>query len=180
MEDKDQAKLVIEIEPTREACAGAAAAYLIRKIAARAGSYAPGIEERMFSELERRADNLNFVEGWFLNNQDMLAYLGYRFLVRRVAFRTEGIVNWVKAGDGFRGALLPTMGEVLHADQALGYHHAIALIQGSTGGGSSTKNGVVMVDPWPGSGVQPVPADLDNARRIPKWAGLLIYWSGHS
>lgn len=179
MEDKDQAKLVIEVEPTREACAGAAAAYLIRTIAARAGSYAPGIEERMFSELERRADNLNFVEGWFLNNQDYLAYLGYRFLVRRVAFRTEGIVNWVKAGDGYRGALLPTMGELLHPEQEPTTQHAIALIQGSTGGGNK-RNGVVMVDPWPGAGITAVPPDLDNARRIPKWAGLLIYWSGHS
>jgi hypothetical protein len=177
--EDNEAKLVIEVEPTRETCAGSAAAYLIRTIAARAGSYAPGIEERMFSEMERRADNLNFVEGWFVNNQDMLSYLGYRFLVRRVAFRTDGIVNWVKAGDGFRGALLPTMSTVLHPEHEPVAEHAVALIPGSVGGGSG-RNGVVMVDPWPGAGIMAVPPDLDHARVVPKWAGLLIYWAGHS
>lgn len=172
--DNDEARLVVEIEPTREACAGSAAAYLLRKIAANAGSYAPGIEERMFAALDRVEGGLPSVEGWLWAYQDQLSYLGYQFVSRRVAFRTSGIVDWVGAGSGYRGALLPTDGQVMHPDGVHTGQHAIALI------GSTNGAGVTMVDPWPGVGEGKVPANLDAARRGPKWSGLLLFWSGYS
>jgi len=176
-QEKEEGALVIQVESTKASCAGAAAAYLLRSIAARAGSYAPGIEERMFDELERLSIDLNDVERWFATYNEQLTYLGYRFMARRVAFRTAGIVAWVKAGDGFRGALLPTSARVMHPDEKAPADHAVGLI---SGGDVSKRNGVVMVDPWPGAGTIAVPADLDEARREPRWAGLLFFWSGYS
>lgn len=176
-QDNDEAALVIQVEPTKANCAGAAAAYVLRSIAARAGCYAPGIEEKMFDELERLAIDLRDVERWFATYNQQLTYLGYRFMARRVAFRTPGIVAWVKAGDGFRGALLPTSARVMHPDEKAPADHAVALM---AGGEASKRNGVVMVDPWPGAGTLEVPANLDEARRALRWAGLLFFWSGYS
>ena len=172
--DTEEATLVVEIEPTRSACVGSAAAYLLRKIAANAGSYAPGIEERMFAALERIEGGLPSVEGWLWAYQDQLSYLGYQFVSRRVAFRTGGIVDWVGAGRGFRGALLPTDGRMMHPNEVQDGEHAVALI------GSTNGKGVTMIDPWPGAGEGKVPDNLDAARRVPKWSGLLLFWSGYS
>ncbi len=175
--EKDEGGLVIQVEPTKANCAGAAAAYLLRTIAARAGSYAPGIEEKMFDELERLSIDLADVQRWFATYNQQLSYLGYRFMARRVAFRTPGIVAWVKAGDGFRGALLPTNVRVMHPDEKAPADHAVGLI---AGGDPQKRNGVVMVDPWPGAGTIEVPANLDDARRELRWSGLLFFWAGYS
>jgi len=173
----DQSELAIKIEPTRSSCAGSAAAFLLRSIAASAGAYAPGIEERMFNELERRAIRIEEIELWFASYSEQLSQLGYRYLMRRVAFDTQGIVNWVEGGKGCRGAILPTNVEMLHPEGNETGQHAVALM---TNGAKKRGSNVIMIDPWPDSPRAPVPATLDNARRDAKWAGLLFYWSGYS
>jgi len=175
---QEQAGLSIDIIRTRSACAGAATAYLLKRIAARAGAYAPGIQDRMFAELERLGNDLDAVERWFGRYRWELAELGYRFILRRVAFHTDGIVSWVEAGEGYRGAVLPTTGQVLYPDREIDGGHAVALAAGPANGKPQPR--VTLVDPWPGLEPIPVPATLENARRDHKWAALLCFWSGYS
>ena len=43
-------RCVVPVFHTHNACCGAATAYLLRRIAYRAGAYAPGIQEHMFAD----------------------------------------------------------------------------------------------------------------------------------
>ncbi len=169
---------MIDIVRTRAACAGAASSYLLKKIAARAGAYAPGFQDRMFAELERLGDDLDAVERWFGRYRWEFSELGYRFIMRRVAFHTEGIVAWVEAGDGFRGAVLPTVGRVLYPDRDIDGGHAVALAAVPANGKPQPK--VTVIDPWPGIEPRPVPAALEEARRDLKFSALLCFWAGYS
>jgi hypothetical protein len=175
----EQGGLVIDIARTRSACAGAAAAFLLKRIAARAGAYAPGFQDRMFNELERLGNDLDAVERWFARYRWELAELGYRFMLRRVAFHTDGIVEWVEAGQGFRGAVLPTTGRMLYPALDIASDHAVALLSGPINGKPSPPK-VTMVDPWPGIEPTTVSFVLEEARRDHKWAALLCFWSGYS
>src|SRR4051794_14640647 len=47
----EDVRFLVPVFHTHTACAGAATAYLLRRIAYRAGAYAPGIQEHMFHEL---------------------------------------------------------------------------------------------------------------------------------
>jgi hypothetical protein len=176
----EQGGLVIDIVRTRSACAGAASSYLLKRIAARAGAYAPGFQDRMFNELERLGNDLDAVERWFSRYRWELAELGYRFMLRRVAFHTDGIVSWVAAGEGFRGAVLPTRGRALYPALDIVNDHAVALTSGPLNGKPQPKVGVTMIDPWPGIDAGPVSQALEEARRDHKWAALLCFWSGYS
>ena len=183
--EEESAKLVIEIHSTKSACAGAAAAYVLRRIAAKAGAYAPGIQERMFFDLQRdfNGRNLDMVGKWFRTNQAELSRLGYRFYARRVAFRTEGVANWVAAGNGFRGAILPTSGHRLYPSlEQMEGQHAVALTVDAINGDGSLKQGLMMIDPYPGvpAAVAAPPPALDAAHRDNKYAALVVYWAGYS
>ena len=60
-------RFLVPVFHTPTACAGAATAYLLRRIAYRAGSYAPGIQEYIFHELNsaREGGSIEKVQGWF-------------------------------------------------------------------------------------------------------------------
>jgi hypothetical protein len=182
--DQDSDKLVIEVETTRHAAAGAAAAYLLRVMAARAGCYAPGLSDRLFRDLqlERNGADVELVARWFDSYGSELARQGYRVLTRRVAFRTPTILGWVEGGLGFRGAVVPTASRILHpeASAAAGGHHAVALATGD-GDPSKPPNGLYMIDPWPGATPRSKPPDnLEAAHREKKYAALCLYWAGYS
>jgi hypothetical protein len=170
------------VEPTRDACAGAAASFLLRSIATRAGVYAPGIQDRLFFLLqrERYGRDLDRVEGWFRGFSDELQRLGYRLGLRRVAFRTGGILDWVKGGEGHRGAVLAAHGPSLWPCGEIERDHAVAVTVGDKGGGRSGDR-LVVVDPWPG---RPRPAKLpetlEAAHRGQKYGSLVVFWSGWS
>src|SRR5689334_1086420 len=102
-------RVLLPVFHTMNACSGAATAYLLRRIAYRAGAYAPGIQEGMFHELNtsREGGSIGKVQHWFTSRASSLAELGYRLQCRRVATPTAALVEWVKAGKGYRGALLP-------------------------------------------------------------------------
>jgi hypothetical protein len=176
--DDDEAKLVVAMDHTMTACAGAATAFVLRRIAACAGSYAPGIDEKLFFALtmDRYGASLELVDRWIAAYRDELQRLGYRFMFRRVAFRTGGIQNWVAAGKGYRGAVIPTVGKRLYPDLDIERRrHAVALTVHPDDGA------LTMDDPWPGkNSTSPPPSELEPAHRERRYAGLLLFWSGWS
>ena len=112
----EDVRFLVEVFHTPSACAGAATAYLLRRIAYRAGAYAPGIQEHIFHELNTSTEggSIEKVQRWFTGRVSSLHELGYRLQCRRVATPTSAILEWVRAGRGYRGAMLPTAYRKLH------------------------------------------------------------------
>ena len=111
-------RFLVPVFHTSNACCGAATAYLLRRIAYRAGAYAPGIQEGMFHELNtsREGGTIEKVQRWFNGRVSSLHELGYRLQCRRVATPTSALLDWVKAGKGYRGVMLPTEFGRLHPE----------------------------------------------------------------
>ncbi|MCG8420140.1 MAG: hypothetical protein MJE77_19595 [Proteobacteria bacterium] len=183
--EEAKGKLVIRLESSRSSSAGAAAAYLMRRLAARAGSYAPGIQEHLFYEIGQRFNGVGLeqVERWIQAHSDTLSTLGYYILARRVSVPTDAVKEWTARGNGYRAAILMTDGTTLHNDSSLSTSHAVGLtVNDSTSGvaDAAPKNGLLMVDPWPGlAKFSNPPATLDRAHRAHKYRALLLYWAGY-
>ncbi|MEJ7601925.1 MAG: hypothetical protein WKG01_28780 [Kofleriaceae bacterium] len=178
---------------TPTACPGAATAYLLRRIAYRAGAYAPGIQEQIFHELNtsREGGTIEKVQHWFSGRVAMLHELGYRLQCRRVATPTQAILEWVRAGRGYRGAMLPTNYRKLHPtpgaagkdvveDQVA---HAVGVTIDRLDHKADEE--LVMIDPWPGvkGGAKDrdkVSADIESAHRDKQFHALVYYWVGWS
>jgi hypothetical protein len=186
-------RLLISVFHSPTSCAGAATAFLLRRIAYRAGAYAPGIQEHMFHELNTTRDGrtIDSVQRWFNSHVSSLHELGYRLQCRRVATPTPAIVDWVSAGRGYRGAMLPTNFQKLHptpgdggkdsADDAVA--HAVGLTIDRID--ASTDEELVQIDPWPGvkgggkERGKPSPA-LEAAHKDRNYHGLIFFWTGWS
>lgn len=177
---------------TESACAGAATSYLLRRIAYRAGAYAPGIQEFMFHELNtgRHGADLESVQRWFAIRSGDLHSLGYRLYCRRINERTPSILDWVSEGRGHRGAMLPTSWDRLHPGQ-LTYSeiaHAVGITVDRVDAKADAKEDLVMIDAWPGpvtadgGGVDrgPVSKQLEAAHRDRNFHALIYYWVGWS
>jgi len=171
------------------ACAGAASAFLLRRIAYRAGAYAPGIQEQLFHEVTtpQSGTSVETVADWFKRRVSDLQEIGYRFSARRVAERTPGILAWVREGSGYRGAVLPATYGRLHPgiDSGEGgdiLPYAIGLAFDRIDG--APKDDLVMVDPWPGMGGGrdrcPVHPALEAAHRDRSYHAIIFYWAGWS
>jgi hypothetical protein len=186
-------RFLVPVFHTSNACCGAATAYLLRRIAYRAGAYAPGIQEFMFHELNtsREGGTIEKVQHWFNGRVSNLHELGYRLQCRRVATPTSALLDWVKAGKGYRGAMLPTEFKRLHpepgasGEDVLG--DAVSHAVGITIDRLDTKSEeeVVMIDPWPGvKGAAkdrgPVHRELEVAHRARNFHALVYYWVGWS
>jgi len=178
---------------TPTACPGAATAYLLRRIAYRAGAYAPGIQEHIFHELNtsREGGTLEKVQRWFAGRVSSLHELGYRLQCRRVATPTSAILEWVKDGKGYRGAMLPTNFKKLHPAPGAGgkdvLDDAVAHAVGLTVDRLDTKaeEALVMIDPWPGvigdaTDKAAVPATIESAHRDRGFHALVFFWVGWS
>jgi len=178
---------------TVNACCGASTAYLLRRIAYRAGAYAPGIQEHIFHELNtsREGGTIEKVQRWFIARTRTLAELGYRLQCRRVAVPTQPLLEWVRQGKGYRGAMLPTSFRRLHpASGAAGkglpddaVQHAVGVTVDRLD--TRADEELVMIDPWPGvvGGVvdrAKVPAALESAHRERNFHALVYYWVGWS
>src|SRR3954463_5158168 len=102
----EDVRFLVEVFHTPSACAGAATAYLLRRIAYRAGAYAPGIQEQIFHELNtsREGGTIERVQHWFTARVSSLHELGYRLQCRRVATPTPPIPALGRAGPGDPGA----------------------------------------------------------------------------
>lgn len=189
-------RFLVPVFHTPTACAGAATAYLLRRIAYCAGAYAPGIQEHVFHELNtsREGGSLERVQQWFLGRSSSLQELGYRLNCRRIATPTPGILEWVKGGRGYRGAMLPTSFKKLHpsiSSQASAAGEeipdaAVAHAVGLTMDRLDLKGDeeLLMIDPWPGVGgardrdrLSPA---LEAAHRDRNFHALVFYWTGWS
>jgi hypothetical protein len=158
LEGPEDIHFLIPVFHTANACCGAATAYLLRRIAYRAGAYAPGIQEAMFHELHTARDggSLEKVQRWFASRVSSLHALGYRLQCRRVAIPTAALLDWVRAGKGYRGAMLPTDFKRLHPEPgaagqgvlADGVAHAVGITIDRLD--AKADEGLVMIDPWPG------------------------------
>ena len=184
---------LVPVFHTSSACPGAATAYLLRRIAYRAGAYAPGIQEQIFHELNtsREGGSLEKVQRWFAGRVSMLHQLGYRLQCRRVTTPTPAILDWVRSGGGYRGAMLTTSYKKLHPipgsagkdvpDDTVA--HAVGITIDRLD--SSAEEDLVMIDPWPGvkgdlTDRGKVSAALESAHRDKSFHTLVYYWVGWS
>jgi hypothetical protein len=179
-------RVQIPVFHTPTACAGSAAAFLLRRIAYRAGAYAPGIQEYVFFDLSNHSimgGTIDAVQRWFGGRASDLQELGYRLNARRVAEATPAILDWVKGGVGYRGALLPTTFKKLHPTETDEVQHAVAITVDRLE--PKRDEELIMVDPWPGTtnGARDraaIPAMLESAHRDHKYNAIIFYWSGWS
>ncbi len=182
----EDAHVTIPVFHTSTACAGAAAAFLMRRIAYRAGAYAPGIQEYVFFDLSNHpvmGGSIDAVQRWFGGRVSDLQELGYRLNARRVAEPTATVLDWVKAGVGYRGALLPTNYQKLHPLEREEIGHAVGVTVDRLDPRRDEE--LIMVDPWPGTanGARDrttIPAALESAHRDFKYNAIIFYWSGWS
>src|SRR5436190_18762335 len=100
IQQPEDVRFLVPIFHTSSACCGAATAYLLRRIAYRAGAYAPGIQEVVFHELNTARDgsSLERVQRWFGGRVTALHELGYRLQCRRAALPTAELLEWVRQG----------------------------------------------------------------------------------
>ncbi len=145
-----------------------------------AGCFAPGIHDNAILSLEtaRYGRSLEGIENWYHSSLVRLFDLGYRLAVRRVAFRTEPICQWVQRGKGHRGAVLITDGKRLHPENPLPGQHAVALAVRPEG--SKPQPTLQMVDPWPGYEQCRPPDVLEAAHRERNYQAVVIFWLGWS
>lgn len=189
----EDVRFLVQVFHTPLACAGAATAYLLRRIAYRAGAYAPGIQEQLFHELNtpREGGSIERVQHWFSARVSSLHELGYRLQCRRVATPTPAILDWLRAGRGYRGAMLPTTYRKLHPQPGAAgkdvYEDAVPHAVGITIDrlDAKTDEDLVMIDPWPGvlgdaKDRTKVPAALESAHRDKNYHALVYYWTGWS
>ena len=187
----EDVRFLVEVFHTAGACPGAATAYLLRRIAYRAGAYAPGIQEQIFHELNtsREGGSIEKVQHWFTRRVASLHELGYRLQCRRVATPTPAILDWVRAGRGYRGAMLPTTYKKLHPIAgAAGQDapedflpHAVGITIDRLD--AKADEDLVMIDPWPGvkgdgkdrGKVSPA---LESAHRDKNFHALVYFWAG--
>ena len=183
---------LVPVFHTSTACPGAATAYLLRRIAYRAGAYAPGIQEHIFHELHTSGEGATIerVQRWFAVRVSSLHELGYRLQCRRVATPTNAILEWVRAGRGYRGAMLPTSFKRLHpapgaagkdvADDSIGHAVGVTIDRLEP----TSEEDLVMIDPWPGVGGArdrgAVPPAIEAAHRDRSFHALVYYWVGWS
>lgn len=193
LQGPEDVHFLVPIFHTTSSCCGAATAYLLRRIAYRAGAYAPGIQEHMFHQLNTSRDggSLDRVQRWFGDNSGTLQLLGYRLQCRRFATPTPAILDWVKAGRGYRGVMLPTNFQKLHPEPGAAGHdvpdNAVQHAVGVTVDRLDPKGEeqLVMIDPWPGvaGGAKdraPLHPKLESACRDFNFHGLMYFWVGWS
>jgi hypothetical protein len=193
----EDVRFLVPVFHTANACCGAVTAYLLRRIAYRAGAYAPGIQEHIFHELNtsREGGTIEKVQRWFGSRVSSLHELGYRLQCRRVALQTPALLEWVRQGKGYRGAMLPTEYKAIHPEpgasgqDVLGdtVSHAVGLTVDRLDA-KDREDELVMIDPWPGvPAVITDPQDrtkvhpnLEAAARARNYHALVYYWVGWS
>jgi hypothetical protein len=193
LQKPEDVRFLVPVFHTTSACPGAVTAYVLRRIAYRAGAYAPGIQEHIFHELNtsREGGSIEKVQRWFGGRVSMLHQLGYRLQSRRVATPTAALLEWVRAGKGYRGAMLPTEFRRLHPTPGAAgkdvppteINHAVGITIDRLE--PTTEEELVMIDPWPGvtGGAKDrdkVSPTIEIAHRDRGSHALIYYWVGWS
>lgn len=192
LQQPEDVRFTVPVFHTFNACPGAVTAYLLRRIAYVAGAYAPGIQEHVFHELNtsQHGGTIEKVQRWFGARVALMHQLGYRLQSRRVALPTPALMDWVKAGKGYRGAMLVTDYPKIHpepgasGEDVLGdmVAHAVGLTMERPEDKKAAEE-LVMIDPWPGvvGGAKdhgPVSAALEAAHRSRQFHALVYFWVG--
>jgi hypothetical protein len=163
---------------------------LLRRLAARAGAYAPGIQEHLFYQVSQRplGGSLESVEGWLRAKGGTLSDLGYYLLARRTAAPTADLSDWIHEGQGYRAAILGVDGRRLYngVTKSEGDAVGLALYDATSGIADDDRPkdvadaALVMIDPFPGvpTFLAP-PRSLDIAHGSQKYATLLLFWTGY-
>jgi len=128
--------------------------------------------------------SIDAVQRWFGGRLADLQELGYRLNARRVAEPTPSVLEWVKGGVGYRGALIPTTYRRLHpteSERDIGHAVGITVDRLDPSGDED----LIMVDPWPGltNGARDrtaIPSALEAAHRDHKYHAIIFYWAGWS
>lgn len=188
LQKPEDGRVLIPVFHTTSACPGAATAYLLRRIAYKAGAYAPGIQEYVFFDLANYSQSggtIDAVQRWFGSRVGDLQELGYRLNARRVAEPTPTILEWVKSGVGYRGAVIPTDFRMLHPQESPepDMSHAVGVTVDRAD--PTADEDLIIVDPWPGTKLrapdrQKVPPVLEAAHRDFKYNAIIFYWAGWS
>ena len=179
-------KLRIRIDSSSGSPAGAEAAYILRRLAARAGAYAPGIQESLFYAIAQnyQGSSLPRVEQWLSANSKQFAHLGYNIVAKLDATPCDKLKTWVDQGMGFRAAVLTVDGRTLYKNSSLPSVHAVALVRHDETSGivdDELEHGVVMVDAMVGrQRFSAVPSTLAHAHYQRKCQTLRMFWAGYS
>jgi len=177
----DSSKVSIPVFETSNQCAGAAASYVLRQIAFRAGAYAPGIQEAMFEELHT-ADNgatIADIARWFGRRRQALADLGYRLQCRSSSLPTSDLIAWIKAGRGHRGAVLMINPGLLDPHSATTTPHSIGLSIDHSA--PDAEGELAMTDASKPQAIRAlVPPTLAAAHRDRDCLSLALHWAGWS
>jgi hypothetical protein len=187
LQSQEDRRVVLPLFHTNTACVGSVTGYVMRRIAYRAGAYAPGIQEFMFHDLNsvRWGADLPAVQRWLGSRLGEFHRMGYRLHYRWCAEPIDNLTSWVRVGRGYRGAIVLTDFEALHPEPPGGLKvtkplaHAVGVVVDRP----ERSDELVMVDPWPGINMPDriaVRPDLDDARVSTKLNGLIFYWIGWS
>lgn len=173
----------IPVHETPTACAGAVASYVLRRIAYRAGAYAPGLDEAIFLELHATEHGhvVDDVERWFAARSVALDELGYPLRCQRVAWSLPELAMWIEQGIGHRGAVLATSYARLHPHRAGAeagevIAHATGLTWEECEAGRESE--LVMIDPWSRAGSTRGRAHAALELACRDRAALLLHWRG--
>ena len=179
-------KLRIHIDSSKGSPAGAEAAYILRRLAARAGAYAPGIQESLFYSIAQnyQGSSLDRVEQWLSAHSKQLAHLGYNIVAKLTAIESDEVKTWVDQGMGYRAAVLTVDARTLYKNSSLPSVHAVALVRHDETSGIDDEelaHGVIMVDAMVGrQRFSTVPDTLARAHFQRKCQTLRMFWTGYS
>lgn len=176
MQRPEERRLVLPVFKTRTTCCGSAAGYLLRRIAYRAGSYAPGIHDDIFRELDTLPNgaSIDHVVHWFERRGPVLDELGYRLRCACVVMSPTALLAWIREGRGYRGAVMSLRPG---ADVPT---HAVGVTSERVA--PTSEDELVMVDPWRGAARDRMGAPPPSAfsHHEHDEATLALHWVGWS
>lgn len=171
----------IPVFETSSECAGAAASYVLRQVAYRAGAYAPGIQESLFEELHtaEHGARIDDVARWFASRGQALVDLGYRLGCRPTSIPTSELVAWIRVGRGHRGAVLVTNSRLLYPDDSTTpIVHTVGLsIEHSA---PDAEGELAMIDASRTDAIRGPASTLASAHRDRDCLALALHWVGWS
>ena len=184
MQRPEDVRFLVPVFHTSNACCGAATAYLLRRIAYRAGAYAPGIQEQHVPRAQhvarrRHASRRSSAGSTAACRRSTSSAIACSAAASRR--RRRAILDWVKQGKGYRGAMLPTDFKKLHPQPGAAGEDAgddmVAHAVGVTIDRLEAKGDedLVMIDPWPGVGgakdrgkLSPAPRERAPRQELPR------------
>ncbi len=178
-------------------CEGAAAAYILRRLAHALNAYNPSRQERLFFDIERNGSSLEAIVGWSMAQKSTLQSMGLTISAKRTTLKTDIVLQWVAEGKGNRAAILATAAKHLHPGLDRELPHAVAIMPTSLNpsdkdkkttattkklsGSKQTQTAgqIQIIDPWPDVETISQPSDaLTKAHQESRYDCVLFYTPG--